>query len=313
MITAEHLGKQYGRVTAVNDISFAIKEGENLVLLGTSGCGKTTTLKMLNRLIEPTTGKVSINGTDIMQQNPETLRRAIGYVLQHNSLFPHYTVSENIGVVPSLLGWDKQRIKTRTEELVSKLHLPGTLLAKYPHELSGGQQQRVNIARALAADPPVLLMDEPFGALDTITRGNIVKEFSELDEFRRKTIVMVTHDVQEAFQLGDKICLMSEGRIVQAGAPAELLFHPVNDFVQEFFAGSYLRLALGAVKVRDVWNKLSEGDSDRVMRLKGEESLWSVLEYAVKNKSEQSIVIRDNEGKTKQISKQEVFTIISSL
>ncbi len=313
MITAEHLGKQYGKVTAVNDISFAIKEGENFVLLGTSGCGKTTTLKMLNRLIEPTTGKVSINGTDIMQQNPETLRRGIGYVLQHNSLFPHYTVAENIGVVPSLLGWDKQRIKTRTEELVSKLHLPGTLLAKYPHELSGGQQQRVNIARALAADPPVLLMDEPFGALDTITRGNIVKEFSELDEFRRKTIVMVTHDVQEAFQLGDRICLMSEGSIVQAGAPAELLFHPVNDFVQEFFAGSYLRLALGAVKVRDVWNKLSDGYSDKVMQLKGEESLWSVLEYAVKNKSEQSIVIRDNEGKTKQISKQEVFTIISSL
>lgn len=313
MITAEHLGKQYGKVKAVNDISFAIKEGENLVLLGTSGCGKTTTLKMLNRLIEPTTGKVSINGTDIMQQHPETLRRGIGYVLQHNSLFPHYTVAENIGVVPSLLGWGKQRIKTRTEELVSKLHLPGTLLAKYPHELSGGQQQRVNIARALAADPPVLLMDEPFGALDTITRGNIVKEFSELDEFRRKTIVMVTHDVQEAFQLGDKICLMSEGRIVQAGAPAELLFHPVNDFVQKFFAGSYLRLALGAVKVRDVWNKLSDSNSDRVMQLKGEESLWSVLEYAVKNKSEQSIVIRDNEGKTKQISKQEVFTIISSL
>jgi len=313
MITAEHLGKQYGKVYAVNDISFEVKEGENLVLLGTSGCGKTTTLKMLNRLIEPTTGKVSINGTDIMHQNPEVLRRGIGYVLQHNSLFPHYTVAENIVVVPGLLGWDKQRIKTRTEELVVKLHLPGTLLTQYPHELSGGQQQRVNIARALAADPPVLLMDEPFGALDTITRSNIVKEFSELDEFKRKTIVMVTHDVQEAFQLGDRICLMSEGRIVQQGTPSELLFHPVNDFVQEFFAGSYLRLALGAVKVRDVWHKLSDGNSDKVMQLKGEESLWSVLEYAVKNKSEQSIVIRDNEGKTKQISKQEVFTIISSL
>ena len=311
MITAAHLGKQYGKVQAVIDISFEVKEGENLVLLGTSGCGKTTTLKMLNRLIEPTTGKVSINGVDVMQQNAEMLRRGIGYVLQHNSLFPHYTVAENIAVVPGLLRWDKQRIKARTEDLVSKLHLPEALLTKYPHELSGGQQQRVNIARALAADPPVLLMDEPFGALDTITRGNIVKEFSELNEFMRKTIVMVTHDVQEAFHLGDRICLMNEGKIVQAGTPAELLFHPVNDFVQEFFAGSYLRLALGAVKVRDVWSKLSDGNGDKAMQLKGEESLWSVLEYAVKNRSDQQIGMRNIDGQTKQMSKQEVFKIIS--
>lgn len=312
MIVAEHLGKQYGKVHAVNDISFEVKEGENLVLLGTSGCGKTTTLKMLNRLIEPTVGRVFINGTDIAQQNPEILRRGIGYVLQHNSLFPHYTVAENIGVVPNLLGWDKQCIKKRTDELVAKLHLPETLLSKYPHELSGGQQQRVNIARALAADPSVLLMDEPFGALDTITRASIVKDFSELDEFKRKTIVMVTHDVQEAFRLGDKICLMSEGRIVQQGKPADLLFHPVNDFVREFFAGSYLRLALEAVKVHDVWDKLSDGDEHSALQLKGAESLWDILEYGVKNKSSLGITMKNGNGVIKEISKDMIFGLVNN-
>ena len=229
MITARHLTKSFGPVKAVDNVSFEIKEGENLVLLGTSGCGKTTTLKMINRLIEPSAGRISVNGVDINDQSPEALRRGIGYVLQHNSLFPHYTVAENIAVVPQLLQWDKKRIKERTEALLIKLNLPpDKYLSVYPHQLSGGQQQRVNIARALAADPPVLLMDEPFGALDTITRTSISKEFSEIDEFMRKTIVMVTHDVQEAFLMGDRICLMREGRIVQIGKPLELLFnHPV--------------------------------------------------------------------------------------
>ncbi|MCW3120890.1 MAG: ATP-binding cassette protein [Flavipsychrobacter sp.] len=314
MIAATHLSKQYGKVQAVNDISFEVKEGENLVLLGTSGCGKTTTLKMLNRIIAPTAGTVSINGTDVMQQNPETLRRSIGYVLQHNSLFPHYTIAENIAVVPHLLRWDKQKIKLRTKELINKLHLPKTLLDKYPHELSGGQQQRVNIARALAADPPVLLMDEPFGALDTITRSSIVKEFSELDEFKRKTIVMVTHDVQEAFHLGDRICLMSEGRIVQQGTPVELLFHPANDFVKEFFAGSYLRLALSAVTVNAIWDKLQDGNTvTDAMKMNGDDSLWSVLEYMVKNKDTRSVVVKNKEGQTKQVSKQEIFKALSEL
>jgi len=315
MITAEHLSKHFGQVKAVNDISFHLKEGENLVLLGTSGCGKTTTLKMINRLIEPTAGSITINGTDIKRQSPETLRRSIGYVLQHNSLFPHYTVAENIAVVPGLLKWNKNKIKDRTEELLAKLHLSDALLTKYPHELSGGQQQRVNIARALAADPPILLMDEPFGALDTITRNNISKEFSGIEEFMHKTIVMVTHDVQEAFQIGDRICLMSHGRVVQAGTPAELLFHPVSDFVRDFFAASYLRLALGIVKVNDIWDKLGDnkGIDAPSVYLSANESLWSVLDGFIKNSRDEFISVQNKEGKTKRVNKVELFSAFSNI
>ena len=314
MITAEQLSKHFGQVKAVNDISFEVKEGENLVLLGTSGCGKTTTLKMLNRLIEPTQGNVQINGIDISLQSPETLRRSIGYVLQHNSLFPHYTVAENIAIVPQLLHWDKSMIKERTEELLAMLRLSTSYLSAYPQELSGGQQQRVNIARALAADPPVLLMDEPFGALDTITRTGICKEFIGIDEFMQKTIVMVTHDVQEAFLMGDRIALMSEGKIVQVGAPADLLFHPINDFVKEFFSASWLRLALGAVRVQDIWDIIEEDNSVDALpvNVPANESLWNVMEQTIKNKDNKILLIQSKEGKTKQVNKEEIFKAFSS-
>src|ERR1700712_4150811 len=195
MITVEHVSKNFGNTKAVDDISFEVKESENMVFLGTSGCGKTTTLRMINRLTEPSNGVIFVNGKNILQQQPDILRRSIGYVLQHNGLFPHYTIAENIAIVPELLGHNKEQTRKRTIELMEKLHLPpDQYLNVYPDQLSGGQQQRVGLARALAADPPVLLMDEPFGALDTITRNTIRKELSELDEFRRKTIIMVTHD-----------------------------------------------------------------------------------------------------------------------
>jgi len=248
MIKVEQLNKVFGQVKAVDDISFEVKEGENLVLLGTSGCGKTTTLKMLNRLIEPTGGRIFINGKNILEQPPEELRRGIGYVLQNNGLFPHYTVAENIAIVPQLLKWDKARIDERVNELIEKLHLSADYLDKYPNQLSGGQQQRVGLARALVADPPVLLMDEPFGALDNVTRSKIHSEFKVLDELKRKTIIMVTHDVQEAFELGDRICLMDKGKIIQAGTPAELLFNPANDFVKEFLKDQRLQLEFRAIK-----------------------------------------------------------------
>jgi osmoprotectant transport system ATP-binding protein len=280
MIKVEHLSKHYGLAKAVNDISFEVAEGENLVLLGTSGCGKTTTLKMLNRLIEPTSGQIWINNQDIINQSPDILRRGIGYVLQNTGLFPHFTIAENIAVVPSLLKWNKQRIRSRTHELIQKLHLSNDVLQKYPHELSGGQQQRIGLARALIADAPVLLMDEPFGALDNITRAKIQADFKTLDELQRKTIVMVTHDVQEAFELGDQIAIMDKGQIVQQGTPAELLFKPASQFVSDFLQSQRLQLELRSVTLDALASALpvTTEANETHAPLQGTNSVWQAME-----------------------------------
>ncbi|WP_426670261.1 ABC transporter ATP-binding protein [Mucilaginibacter sp. McL0603] len=279
MITVEKLSKHFGEVNAVDGISFEVVEHENLILLGTSGCGKTTTLKMINRLIEPSSGMITIDGKNIHDQSPELLRRGIGYVLQNNGLFPHYTVAENIAIVPQLLKWDSKRIEKRIAELIDKLHLSPDQLKVYPNELSGGQQQRVGLARALVADPPVLLMDEPFGALDNITRSKIHAEFKALDELKRKTIIMVTHDVQEAFELGDRICLMDKGKIIQIGTPAELLFKPANDFVSSFLKEQRLQLEFRAIRIKDIWNLLPHTkEITEVVSLSANMDIWSGLE-----------------------------------
>lgn len=279
MIKADNLSKHFGAVKAVDEVSFEVAEGETMVLLGTSGCGKTTTLKMLNRLIEPTSGTISINGRDVAGQQPEELRRGIGYVLQNNGLFPHYTVAENIAIVPNLLKWDKAKTQKRTTELLEKLHLSAQYLNVYPNELSGGQQQRVGLARALVADAPVLLMDEPFGALDNVTRTKIHAEFKALDELKRKTIIMVTHDVQEAFALGDRIVIMDKGRIVQQGTPQELLFNPADDFVRDFLKEQHLQLELRSIKLADMWPGLTDtGRKTHTDLLSAEESMWAALE-----------------------------------
>lgn len=242
MITLNGVSKSFGAQKAVDNISLEANEKEILVLLGTSGCGKTTTLKMINRLIEPDSGAIHINGKNIKDEKPEALRKTIGFVMQHAGLFPHYSVAQNIAVLPGLLKWDAKKTQSRTCELLEKLNLPQSLLSRYPHELSGGQQQRVGIARALIANTPVLLMDEPFGALDTITKAAIHKEFKSLDELTNKTTVLVTHDVQEAFDLGHRICLMDKGKIVQTGTPHDMLYRPADDFVKDFFAASRLIL-----------------------------------------------------------------------
>jgi len=282
MIKVQQLSKNYGSVKAVDEISFEVQEHENLILLGTSGCGKTTTLKMINRLIEPSKGNIFIGGKNIYEGDAQILRRNIGYVLQNNGLFPHYTVAENIAIVPQLLKWDKKRIVSRTIELLEKLHLSADYLNAFPNELSGGQQQRVGLARALVADPPVLLMDEPFGALDNVTRSKIHTEFKALDELKRKTIVMVTHDVQEAFELGNRICLMDKGKIVQDGTPSELLFKPENDFVKDFLKEQRLQLEFKTIKLTDLWDKIAsqhpKGGEKVAPEILSSVDLWTCLE-----------------------------------
>ncbi|MGB4401238.1 MAG: ABC transporter ATP-binding protein [Daejeonella sp.] len=252
MISVEHVSKQFNGKLSVDEISFQANEKEILVLLGTSGCGKTTTLKMINRLIEPDSGEVLIDGKNILLQKPEQLRRTIGFVMQHGGLFPHYTVAQNIAVVPDLQKSEKAITRQRTEELIHKLHLPEDILNRFPHQLSGGQQQRVGIARALIANPPILLMDEPFGALDNITKTDIHSEFKSLDELKNKTTILVTHDVQEAFELGHRVCLMDKGRIVQIGTPQEIIYHPKNDFVKGFFAQNRLLLEYKITNLKDL-------------------------------------------------------------
>lgn len=284
MIVVENLAKTFDHTTAVKDVSFAVQKGKTLVLLGTSGCGKTTTLKMINRLVIPDAGRVWINEEDITTIKPEFIRRKIGYVLQNNGLFPHYTVAENIAVVPSLLGWEKEKIRTRVFELLEKLKLPANYATLYPAQLSGGQQQRVGIARALAARPPVLLMDEPFGALDPVTRSATKKDLAAVDEFKDKTIVMVTHDVQEAFELGDEICLMDKGRIVQKGTAQELLFNPANDFVRSFFKDQQLPLELRTVTIAELWPFLPLGNkTGATIEISADQPLWQVLEILITN------------------------------
>ena len=235
---------------AVEQLSLDIEDGSIMALLGPSGCGKTTTLRMINRLIEPTSGRIEINGVDVMSQSPQELRRGIGYVIQQVGLFPHRTIRSNIATVPDMLGWDKRRIRDRVEELTTLVGLEHELLDRYPDELSGGQQQRVGVARALAADPPVLLMDEPFGAVDPIVRARLQDELLDLQTKVRKTIVLVTHDVDEALRLADRIALMNVGGVVeQLATPDELMRSPANEFVERFVGDDrgLRRLALNTV------------------------------------------------------------------
>jgi osmoprotectant transport system ATP-binding protein len=239
-ISLESVRKQYPDGTvAVEGLSMDLAAGETTVLIGPSGCGKSTVLRMINRLIEPSGGTVRIDGIDVGKQDVDKLRRSIGYVIQNVGLFPHQTIRTNVGTVPRLIGWPKARIRERADELLSLVSLdPSRYGDRYPHELSGGQRQRVGVARALAADPAVLLMDEPFSAVDPIVRTRLQDEFRRLQETVRKTVVLVTHDIDEAVRLGDRIAVLSEGgRLQQFASPAELLASPANDFVREFVGG----------------------------------------------------------------------------
>lgn len=238
MIELRDVSKTFGRERAVDGISLTVASGELCVLVGTSGCGKSTTLRMINRLIEHSDGQILIDGQQIRTFNGQILRRRIGYAIQSTGLFPHWTVRRNIGLVPRLLKWPRERIEARVDELMHLLGLaPEVFADKLPAQLSGGQAQRVGVARALAADPDILLMDEPFGALDPITRATLQDELLRLQARLRKTIVFVTHDMDEALKLADRIVVMKQGRIVQQGAPHALLATPANEFVESMLGG----------------------------------------------------------------------------
>ncbi len=238
MIELAHVTKVYptdtGEVRAVDDVSFTVDEGETLCLIGTSGSGKTTAMRMINRLEEPTTGTVRTGGRPVTEQDATMLRRSIGYVIQRGGLFPHMTVARNIGLLCELEGYETARTTSRVQELLDLVGLPpDTYQSRYPRELSGGQQQRVSVARALALDPPIVLMDEPFGALDPLTRRQLHREFLSLQDILDKTMVIVTHDMDEAFLLGDRIGVMDAGKMVQCGTADELRAAPANDFVRD--------------------------------------------------------------------------------
>ena len=235
MIELQHLEKRYGPQLAVDDLNLVFPEGQVTALLGPSGCGKTTTLRMINRLIEPTGGRVLIGGQDTRNLRPEELRRRIGYVIQQIGLFPHLNVAQNVATVPDLLGQDRNATARRVDELLELVGLdPELYRAKKPSELSGGQAQRVGVARALAADPPLLLMDEPFGALDPLAREHLQNAFRAIQRQHHKTVVMFPHDIDEALRLGDRIALMNAGRLEQFGTPDDLITRPATPFVREF-------------------------------------------------------------------------------
>jgi osmoprotectant transport system ATP-binding protein len=268
-IRLDHLTKRFPGAAkpSVDDLSLEIPEGEIVILVGPSGCGKTTTMKMINRLIEPTSGRIILDGEDVTRVDPDRLRRRIGYVIQQIGLFPHQTIAENIATVPRLLGWDKARIAARVDELIALVGMdPAGYRDRYPKQLSGGQRQRIGVARAMSADPDVMLMDEPFGAIDPITRDRLQNEFLRLQQEIRKTIVFVTHDIDEAIKMGDRIAILREdSRIAQYDTPERILVDPADDFVADFIGRGASLKRLSLSRVRDIelgeWPTVYDGTS----------------------------------------------------
>jgi len=285
LIKLENVSKTYADGTeAVKDLTMEISEGEFCVFLGPSGCGKTTSMKMINRLIPLTSGHICINGVDTMQLNVNELRRGIGYAIQNIGLFPHRTVEENICTVPRLLNWPKPKQHKRAEELMELVGMdPSIFLSRYPSELSGGQQQRVGVARCLGADPPILLMDEPFGAIDPITRSRLQDEFLKIQEKIKKTIAFVTHDINEAIKMGDTIALMRDGVLVQYANPAELLGSPKDEFVRDFIGADRVLKGLRLLRAKDVMKmppflvNVGEDPAQVKARMEAAGLRWSML------------------------------------
>ncbi|MFI7322703.1 ABC transporter ATP-binding protein [Streptomyces venezuelae] len=285
MIRFEQVTKRYpDGTTAVDDLSFEVAEGELVTLVGPSGCGKTTTMMMVNRLIEPTSGRIFVNGENIADVDPVRLRRRIGYVIQQVGLFPHRTILDNTATVPALIGWKRAKARARAAELLELVGLdPKTYGSRYPEQLSGGQRQRVGVARALAADPPVLLMDEPFGAVDPVVREQLQDEFLRMQAAVRKTVLLVTHDIEEAVRLGDRIAVYGQGRIEQFDSPGAVLGAPETPYVAEFVGADrgLKRLSVTEIRTDDLEEpplaRLDEPAAQAAARLREEEARWAVV------------------------------------
>jgi osmoprotectant transport system ATP-binding protein len=303
MLVLEKVTKRYpnGQV-AVNELDLEIRDGETCVLVGPSGCGKTTTLRMINRLIEPSSGRILLDGEDVTRVDPVPLRLKMGYVIQQVGLFPHLTVADNVATVPRLLGWDGQRISRRVEELLQLVGLdPARFARRYPHQLSGGQRQRVGVARALGADPPVLLMDEPFGAIDRVTRDRLQNEFLEIQKRMRKLVVFVTHDIDEAVKMGDRIAMLREGGILQQyDTPARVLARPANDFVADFLGPDRGQKRLAVVRI-DPAKLQKVVSSDSLPAVPAEATLADVLSVMILHDSDR-VLVRRNGGALGQLT-----------
>jgi osmoprotectant transport system ATP-binding protein len=279
VIRLENVSKVYGDGTeAVEDVSFAIPRGDVATLVGPSGCGKTTTMKMINALIEPTEGSVYVDGTPTSELDAIELRRNVGYVIQEIGLFSHMTVEENVGIVPDIVGWDDDRIDERVTELLELIRLPPEVREKYPAELSGGQRQRVGVARALAANPDIVLMDEPFGALDPITREELQDEFLRIQDELDVTIAFVTHDIDEAIKMGDRVAVMNDGELVQYDSPRKLLAEPADDFVESFVGEDRLLKQLQTVPVREAMGERPDSPEKTPRTVHPDDSLKTAIQ-----------------------------------
>jgi osmoprotectant transport system ATP-binding protein len=290
LLKFDHVSKEYkGGKKAVNNLSLEFEKGEFICFIGPSGCGKTTTMKMINRLIEPSDGSIYINGENINEKNPVQLRREIGYVIQQIGLFPHMTIQENISLVLKLLKWPEDKRRARARELLDLVDMTPEYLDRYPHELSGGQQQRVGVLRALAADQSLILMDEPFGALDPITRDSLQEEFKKLQQKLGKTIVFVTHDMDEALKLADRIVIMRDGQLVQCGSPDEILRNPADEFVEEFIGKDRL------VQVKPTIQTVEQIMNPKPITISPEKTLSEAIQLMKEQRVDSLLVVNDNQ------------------
>lgn len=299
MINFTDVTKNYGEdVKAVDDITMSVNEGEFVILLGPSGCGKTTLLRMVNQLESITDGEITVNNQNVKEMDKIKMRRNIGYVIQSNGLFPNMTIEKNTMIVPDLLDWDRKRKRDRFNYLMDLIGLnPDEFRRRYPHELSGGQQQRIGVARAMAADPPVMLMDEPFGALDPIIREKVQDEFLNIQKEVKKTILFVSHDIDEAVKMGDKIALMRQGQIMQYAPPIEMLHHPKNDFVSEFIGKDRVLKSMSLYTVNDLVDELGlnskENNLQNTTNITIDTSLRVALSMLLNKEADQLLVLDD--------------------